>query len=155
MAQLKAILITESAGAPLHSVSHVRAVAHKGLEGDRYFYQRGSFNQKMFDQNVRDISLIAYESIQDCNQRLDTDLSMEDFRRNLVTQGIDLTTLKGKKFRIGEVLFSYARSAPPCRYLSRLLGEDMMRGLKYIGGIRATVEQSGMIYQGDTLEILS
>jgi hypothetical protein len=48
----------------------------------------------------------------------------------------------------------FVRTAPPCRYLSRLLGEDMMTGLKGIGGIRAVIEEGGEIRVGDTIDVL-
>jgi hypothetical protein len=46
------------------------------------------------------------------------------------------------------------RTAPPCRYLARLLGEDMMRGLKGIGGVRAVIESGGVIRSGERIDVL-
>ena len=55
---------------------------------------------------------------------------------------------------IGTAKFKIIRTCPPCRYLSRLLGEDMMSGLKYIGGYRASIVESGVIGVGDEVQVL-
>jgi hypothetical protein len=148
------LLIGSEAKQPLKSVPSVEAVAGKGLVGDRYYFGRGSFNAPQFDPHVREVTLIAAEAIVECNQRLGTTLAPDDFRRNIVTEGIDPTTLKGKRFRIGEVTLRWVRSAPQCRYLSRKLGEDMMAGLRGIGGIRAVIEAGGEIRVGDDIDVL-
>lgn len=152
---VKEILIGPQAGAPLLTVESVFAEAGKGLAGDRYHAGRGAFNAPQFDQTVREVTLIGTESIRECNARLETALSAADFRRNLVTEGLDLRALKGKRFRIGEAVLRHVRSAPPCRYLARLSGADMMTGLKGIGGIRAVIEHSGTIRTGDAIHVLS
>jgi hypothetical protein len=149
------ILIGPEAKKPLYAVQSVRTVRGRGLEGDRYFSGLGSFNAPQFDQNVRDVTLIAAEAIDECNRRLDGNLEPAAFRRNIVTVGVDFRQLKGKRFRIGGTVFRYARTAPPCRYLSRLLGEDMMTALKGIGGIRAVVETDGILRIGDSIDVLS
>ncbi|MHC3993269.1 MOSC domain-containing protein [Thiomicrolovo sp. ZZH C-3] len=148
------LIIGPEAKTALESVSSVTAVAGRGLVGDRYYFGRGSFNAPQFDPSVREVTLIAAEAIAECNRRLGTTLLPADFRRNIVTEGIDLTALKGRRFRIGEVTLRWVRSAPPCRYLSRLLGEEMMAGLKGIGGIRAVIEIGGTINEGDMVHVL-
>ncbi|WP_345970194.1 MOSC domain-containing protein [Sulfurimonas sp. HSL1-6] len=148
------LIIGPEAKSALESVPSVTAVAGRGLAGDRYYFGRGSFNGPQFDPGVREVTLIAAEAIAECNRRLGTALSAADFRRNIVTEGIDFAALKGQRFRIGEVTLRWVRSAPPCRYLSRLLGEDMMTGLKGIGGIRAVIETGGTINEGDTVHVL-
>lgn len=148
------LLIGPEAKQPLTRVSSVTAVAGRGLVGDRYYLGCGSFNAPQFDPSVREVTLIAAEAIAECNKRLGTTLSPADFRRNIVTEGVDLVPLEGKRFRIGEVTLRWVRSAPPCRYLSRLTGEDMMDGLKGIGGIRAVIETGGTISEGDALYVL-
>ncbi len=96
---------------------------------------------------------MSYEAIESCELRLDTTLKAEQFRRNIIIKGLDLLTLKKKRFRIGDVLFEFARTAPPCRLLSRLTDVDMMKGLKGLGGIRANIIQSGTLHVGDQLSI--
>ena len=150
---LHAIILGKKAKEPLHYVDSVQAVEGKGLEGDRYFYKQGTFNKPQLSQNVREISIIAYETLGKCNTRLETTLNFLDFRRNLVIKDFDIEVLEKKVFTIGTVQLQIVRTCPPCRYLSRLLDEDIMIGLKYIGGYRAKIVKSGSITVGDEIII--
>ena len=149
---LHAIIIGEKAKEPLHYVDTVYAVQGKGLEGDRYFYKQGTFNKPQLSQDVREISILPYEALEECNDRLNSSLDFLDLRRNLVIKDFDASILEDKVFTIGTAQFRIVRTCPPCRYLSRLLGEDMMTGLKYIGGYRAIIIKSGLLQVGDTLK---
>jgi len=149
---LQSIVIGEKAKEPLHYVDTIRAVQGKGLEGDRYFYKQGTFNKPQLSQDVREISILPYEALEVCNARLDSDLDFLDLRRNLIIKNFDSTLLTDKIFTIGTAQFRIVRTCPPCRYLSRLLGEDIMTGLKYIGGYRAVIIQSGLLHVGDKLK---
>jgi len=148
---LHAIIIGEKAKEPLHYVDTVRAVQGKGLEGDRYFYKQGTFNKPQLSQDVREISILSYETLEECNNRLNTTLDFLDLRRNLIIKDFDASLLENKVFTIGTAQFRIVRTCPPCCYLSRLLEVDMMTGLKYIGGYRAVIVRSGVITVGDTL----
>ena len=150
---LHAIIIGEKAKAPLHTVESVTVVKGRGLEGDRYFYKQGTFNKPQLSQSVREISIIPYETLALCNERLESKLNFTDLRRNLVIENFDAALLEGKTFTLGTAEFQIVRTCPPCRYLSRLLGEDMMMGLKYIGGHRAKIVKSGQISVGDRIEV--
>ena len=148
---LHAIIIGEYAKEPLHYVESVRAVKGKGLEGDRYFYGQGTFNKPQLSQNVREVSILPFETLAECNSRLGSELDFLDLRRNLIIKNFDASLLEDKIFTIGTAKFRIIRTCPPCRYLSRLLDEDMMKGLKHIGGYRAVVVQSGKITAGEKL----
>ena len=149
---LHAIIIGEKAKEPLHYVDSVRAVQGKGLEGDRYFYGQGTFNKPQLSQDVREISILPYETLLECNSRLKSDLDFLDLRRNLIIKNFDASLLENKVFTIGTAKFRIVRTCPPCRYLSRLLDEDMLKGLKYIGGYRAVIVRSGVIAVGDEIK---
>ena len=148
---LHAIIIGEKAKEPLHYVTQINAVKEKGLEGDRYFYKQGTFNKPQLSQDVREISILPYEALEECNTRLNTSLDFLDLRRNLIIKDFDPLLLENKVFTIGTARFRIVRTCPPCRYLSRLLEVDMMTGLKYIGGYRAVIIQSGLLQVGDKL----
>ena len=148
---LHAIIIGEKAKEPLHYVKSIRALKGKGFEGDRYFYGKGTFNKPQLSQDVREVSIVPFESLVECNNRLGSDLDFLDLRRNLVIKNFDASLLEENVFTIGTAKFRIVRTCPPCRYLSRLLDEDMMRGLKHIGGYRALIVQSGMISVGDEI----
>ena len=148
---LHAIIIGENAKEPLHYVDTIHAVQGRGLEGDRYFYKQGTFNKPQLSQDVREISILPYEALTECNNRLDTALDFLDLRRNLIIKDFDASLLKDKVFTIGTAQFRIVRTCLPCRYLSRILDVDIMKGLKYIGGFRATIVQSGTIHVKDEI----
>lgn len=151
MMTLHAIIIGEKGKESLHAVDTVRAVQGKGLEGDRYFYGQGTFNKPQLSQDVRDVTILPYESLLECNTRIGSDLDFLDLRRNLIIKNFDASLLEDKVFTLGTAKFRIVRTCPPCRYLSRLLDEDIMQGLKYIGGHRAVIVQSGVIAVGDVI----
>ena len=73
-------------------------------------------------------------------------------RRNLLTQGIDLTTLGKAECSIGEVRFAGIRLCQPCKYLARKTGiENLVKGLIGRGGIRARILSEGIIREGDRI----
>ena len=149
--KLHSIIIGEKAKEALHYVNSVHAVQGKGLEGDRYFYKQGTFNKPQLSQDVREISILPYEALEKCNRRLNSSLDFLDLRRNLIIKDFDASLLEDKVFTLGTAQFRIVRTCPPCRYLSRLLNEDMMSGLKYIGGHRAVIVKSGIITVGDKI----
>lgn len=149
---LHAIIIGE-AKKPLHYVKEAQVVEGRGIQGDRYYEGTGSFNRPPLDQSVREITLLDYDTLQEVNKRLESQLDFLDIRRNLVIKNLDITHLEKKIFTIGSAEFQIQRYAPPCRHLSRLLGEDMMQGLKYIGGYRAKIITSGKIKLADILKL--
>ena len=148
------IIMGAEAKKPLHSVSSAQVEKGKGIVGDRYYYGKGTFNKPQLSQNVREISLISYEALAKCNERLESNLNFVDLRRNLVIKNMDQELLKNVSFSLGSASFKIVRTAPPCRYLSRLLKEDIMIGLKHIGGLRAIIIDSGKIEVGNELEII-
>ena len=70
-----------------------------------------------------------------------------------MTHDIDLRTLKGKRFRIGNAYFSYQRPRPPCLYMQKLTEPGMVKALAYSGGISIHCFNDGEIKEKDTIEI--
>ena len=131
------------------SVAEVRAVAGRGLEGDRYLFGRGSFSR--WPGGGRAVSLIAAEAIEAILAEHGIDLSAGHSRRNLVTRGVALEQLVGRRFRIGTALFYGDRLCAPCRYLERLIAPGLFDAIKGRGGLRADLLSDGIIRVGDEL----
>jgi len=149
---LEAIIIGEAKN-PLHYVTEAQTVKGRGIVGDRYYKGTGSFNRPPLDQKVREITLLDYDTLEIVNKRLSSKLDFLDLRRNLVIKNFDITLIGEKNFTIGSSTFQIQRYAPPCRYLSRVLDEDIMRGLKYLGGYRMKIITSGKIKLADILKL--
>ena len=77
------------------------------------------------------------------------EISWEEARRNVVTRGIGLNALVGRRFRIGEVECAGRRLAEPCSHLQRLAPPGILAGLVHRGGLRADILGSGTIRVGD------
>jgi MOSC domain-containing protein YiiM len=143
------INIAPNAAAPMQSVSEVRAIPGRGLEGDRYFDQKGTFSKPEPD---RELTLIEAEAIQAMKRELHVDYGLSDSRRNVVTRGVPLNHLVGKEFRIGEVRARGLRLCEPCSHLQRLSHEKVLPGLVHRGGLRAQILTEGMIRVGEVVK---
>jgi MOSC domain-containing protein YiiM len=146
---VRAIYLAPSAGAAPVRVDEARAVAGRGLEGDRYFLGVGSFSR--WPGEGRAVTLIEEEVVEAIRSECGIDLGDGRSRRNLVTAGVALAGLVGKKFRIGEALLRGARLAAPCRYLERRVAPGTYDAMKGRGGLRADVLEGSVIRLGDGL----
>jgi MOSC domain-containing protein YiiM len=81
-------------------------------------------------------------------------LNHEESRRNVLTRGISLNELVGRRFRVGEVECVGIELCEPCAHLQGLTREGVLRGLVHRGGLRADVLAGGTIAAGDSVEAL-
>jgi MOSC domain-containing protein YiiM len=146
---VEAIVIAAAAEADTVRVERATARAGRGLEGDRYHEQRGTFS----DAHGRghDLTLIEAEVI-DALALPAGPLAAEEARRNIVTRGIDLNALVGRRFTIGDVECFGQRLCEPCAHLERLTAAagkpGTLRALIHKGGLRADLLTDGEIRVG-------
>lgn len=93
--RVEAISVASTAGAPPQTLKAVRALAGRGLEGDRHVSGKGTFPSRLPGSAL---TLIEAEVCDSFSPSLDA----REHRRNLVTRGIDLNTLVGHEFAIGD-----------------------------------------------------
>lgn len=149
MGTVERIFVAEQGGQPMRPVDEARAVAGRGLEGDRYATRRGYWT----DVDECQVTLIAAE---DLDAITGVAVAGGQHRRNIVTRGVDLRGLAGRAFRVGEATLAYDRPRPPCRYIEGLTEPGMTRALAARrGGICARVVESGVIRPGDRIELLA
>ncbi len=144
------IHIASAAEKSMVSVKEVRAVPGKGLEGDRYFLETGTYSKKLGPD--REVTLIASEAIGALRRDYGIDLAPGDSRRNIVTQGIPLNFLVGREFTVGTVRLRGIRLCEPCGHLEGLTREGVRAGLIHRGGLRAQILTGGVIQTGDPIE---
>lgn len=144
------IYTSPEAGAPMLRKSEIIAEANSGLVGDRYSLNKGHWSES----DECEVTLIAQEYLEAISAETGMDVSCGRHRRNLVTQGIDLNSLIGRRFQIGEAWFSSARQRPPCLYLQKLTEPGMARALVGRGGIGVHCFKSGAIRENDGIVIL-
>lgn len=139
------LLVAPAAEAPLGRVPAAEAVAGHGLEGDRYFSGEGTFSGSGRGYEVTLIEAEALEAL----ATEGVEISWEEARRNVVTRGIGLNALVGRRFLIGEVECVGRRLAEPCSHLQRLAPPGILAGLVHRGGLRADILEGGTIRVGD------
>ncbi len=141
--------IAAQAAAPMQSVSTVIAVAGRGLEGDRYFEQTGTYSN--LPGTGREVTLIESEAIAALAQEYDIQLPPGLARRNIVTRAVALNHLVGKTFIIGAVVLRGMRLCEPCLHMEKLAAKGAAHGLIHRGGLRAEIVSGGVIRVGERI----
>jgi MOSC domain-containing protein YiiM len=128
-------------------VTEIRAVAGRGLEGDRYYFGTGTYSRH--PGTGRDVTLIEAEALEALAREARIELDPGASRRNIVTRGVPLNHLVGRRFRVGEVLLEGTRLCEPCAHLGALTAKGVVGGLAHRGGLRTVIVEEGTIRVGD------
>lgn len=145
MSHVLKILIAPDAGAPTSSLEEVEAVAGSGLRGDRYFRREGDAAPES------QITLIEHEHIEAFVAASALPLRHDEPRRNLVTTGVRLNALCGKRFRVGEVELEGIELCEPCGTFARRTYPQVVKAFVGKGGLRARIVIGGIIRRGDEI----
>jgi MOSC domain-containing protein YiiM len=149
---VEAIAVAATAGGPMRLVADAQALAGRGLAGDRYAAKAGTFTPPGGTGAGYDLTLIQAEVLDELILSGDRRLGYAEARRNLITRGIDLNSLVGRRFRVGEVECVGQRLCEPCSHLERLTTNGVLRGLIHRGGLRADILTDGPIRIGSAIE---
>jgi MOSC domain-containing protein YiiM len=141
--RVEAIHVTVAGSEPMRFVERVRAVAGVGLAGDRYALGTGHYSPD--PQPDRQITLIAAEELDRLAAVEGISLSPAESRRNVLTRGIDVNALVGRRFRVGGVECEGTRLCEPCQYLTDLVGKPVLKPLVHRAGLRARILTDGEI----------
>jgi MOSC domain-containing protein YiiM len=153
--RIVAIYTAAGPGSPMQLRDEVRAVPGRGLEGDRYFSENGTFSERRLPgREITELTLIESEVIQHLRLEWGLDVEEADGRRNLVTRGIALNDLVGSEFEVGEVRLRGASLCEPCVSLVRSHEhKHLLRALAHKGGLRAEILNEGTIALGDPIAV--
>jgi MOSC domain-containing protein YiiM len=139
----------EIAGAEMLEHESVRLLAGIGLEGDRYATGRGHYSY--MPREDRQVTLIEMETLEAIERDHGLVLEPAETRRNLVTRGVPLNHLVGRRFRVGPALLEGGRLNVPCRYLDDLLDKPVMRPLVNRSGLNCVILEGGLVRPGDAI----
>ena len=129
----------------MREVDRVQAVAGGGLVGDRYSGGSGK----------RGVTLIQAEHLPVIAALAGVDAVAPGLlRRNLVVAGLPLVALKGRRFRIGEVLLEGTDSCDPCSRMEAALGPGGYNAMRGHGGLCARILEGGQLRLGDVVQAL-
>jgi MOSC domain-containing protein YiiM len=128
----------------IKEVVSIEVLVNKGVIGDRHF--------KDFNDPYCQLSLIESENIDYYNLKYGLNIPYVNFRRNIVTKGIRLNELVGKKFKIGSVELEGVDLCRPCRHLTEVLNQDnILKEFIRKGGLRCQILSSSTIQIGDEI----
>jgi MOSC domain-containing protein YiiM len=138
--QVLAITLAQGGEIERTLVQEAHAVPDKGFDDDR---------------GGDDITLIAKEGLDGLKDDTGIEFSHEESGRNVLTEGIDLNALVGKRFKVGEVECVGTELCEPCNHLEKSRAKPgILRGLVHRAGLNADVLSEGTIRVGDRVEPL-
>ena len=147
MSEIIKIGITKNNNQEIIEVKEIELFAGKGIVGDRHF--------KDYNDPFNQLSIIESEKIDEYNFKNKLNISHLNFRRNIVTKGIELNDLVGKRVKIGPVNLEVIDLCRPCRHLSeKLERNDIIKEFLRKGGIRCQIKNDGKISLGDQIKII-
>lgn len=126
----------------IHSLNTAVLVAGQGIQDEHHFGRRP----------LRQVTLIQHEHIAVVAALLGREtLPPELLRRNIVVSGINLASLIGRKFVIGNAVLEGTNDCPPCSRMEENLGTGGYEAMVAHGGITASVIQGSEISLTDQI----
>ena len=148
--RLQAILVREDRRGPVRSLDDASAVAGLGLVADHRTHGR-----EPDPQARRQVTLIQAEHLPVIAGLVARDeVAPQLLRRNLVVAGINLASLRDRRFSVGEVELEGSGWCHPCSRMEEALGPGGYQAVRGHGGITARVLTSGRLYRDDVVVTL-
>ncbi len=141
-ARVEAIYISAEHGELPRAVESVRAVAGKGLEGNRYFDQ---------GRPEAELTLIEAEALEAFRGEHGVEIDGASSRRNVLTRGVRLNDLVGRRFLVGELECRGIELCEPCAHLASMTHPDVTKGLVHRAGLNAEILIGGELRPGDPI----
>lgn len=143
--RLEWIGIAQAPRGPVHPLTEARLVAGRGIEGEHH----------VGGNRRRQVTLVQAEHLDVVGRLLGRErVDPALLRRNLALAGINLASLRRRRFRIGEALLQGAGDCHPCGRMEESLGRGGFQAMRGHGGILAVVLEGGTIRLGDRVTAL-
>ena len=145
MSEVFKIGITKSDDQRIKEVKQISLIAGKGIFGDLHFHE--------YNDARKQLTLIESENIDYYNKNFNLNIPYLSFRRNIITKGIQLNELVGKKLSIGKVKLKGIELCRPCKNLQEMLRENnIIKEFLKKGGLRCEILNNGIINVGDLIK---
>ena len=144
---VEAIFVTSEHGELPVPVERVQAHAGRGLEGNRYYWADGDAPPG------RAVTLVAAEAMDAVASEGEVSIEPAATRRNVLTRGIDVNELVGKRFRIGDVECEGVELCEPCAHLESMTQPGAIKALVHRAGLNADILNGGEIRVGDRVAL--
>ena len=139
------IFVAPQRGAAMEAREQVEALTETGLSGDRY---AEAANRRSPDYQI---TLIESENIEAFAAANGIALSPDMPRRNIVTLGVALNALCGRRFRIGDAVLEGLELCEPCSLFAKRTHRAVLKFFVGKGGLRARIVSGGAIRVGDVI----
>ena len=133
----------------MSSLTTVEALPGVGLAGDRYAQAK---NRRGPDYEV---TLIESENIEAFTRATGRALAPEMPRRNIVTTGVRLNPLLGRRFSIGRAVFEGLELCEPCSLFASKTYSEVRVFFRGKGGLRARIVSGGILSVDDAVYPIS
>ena len=144
MGKVLEIGICKNKGEKILKVNNVDAIKGKGLLGDRKYKEN--------NPKISQITLIEIENINYFSKISNTKFQPIEFRRNIITEGVNLNDLINKEFLLGDVKLKGHDLCRPCKYLQNKLSQNnFVKELLNKGGLRCEILSTGKISVNDKI----
>ncbi len=140
--RVEAIFISAERGVHPHPVETALAVAGKGLEGNRYF-DTGRPEQEL--------TLIEAEQLEALLAEQGMAIDAAATGRNVLTRGVRLNDLVGKRFRVGELECRGIELCEPCATMEARTRPGAIKALAHRAGLNAEILAGGELRPGDVV----
>ncbi|PCJ23064.1 MAG: hypothetical protein COA96_12750 [SAR86 cluster bacterium] len=152
-AQVNRIYIADENRNKVIGVKQATLEENKGIVGDRYHLRAERSLSSNADQPapINNISLISQEALDTFLAHNNAEIDYGDFRRNIITSGVDLNSLVGREFSIGDVRCIGTELCEPCAFLAATVHRAVLPELVGNAGLRATVINGGDIKEGSII----
>jgi MOSC domain-containing protein YiiM len=123
---------------PEIEVAEAECIAGKGIRGDRFFDFKKDYKGQ--------ITFFAFEVYEALCRELNThDKPPSVFRRNVITESVDLNSLVGREFDVQGVRFLGTTECSPCEWMDVAFGPGALKFLHGRGGLRAKILSDGFL----------
>jgi MOSC domain-containing protein YiiM len=129
----------------MQRLEEVLALAGEGLSGDRYAAA------EIRKSPGAQLTLIENEHIEAYAREYGVAFTPDQPRRNVVTQGIALNELMGRRFSVGAVLLEGFELCEPCALFASRTQREILKFFPGKGGLRARIVRGGIIRIGDAV----
>ena len=126
----------------MHAVDMAEATTGHGLSGDRYASSSGKRGITLLQaEHLPVIAALSGHAL----------IAPATLRRNVLVSGIPLVALKGRRFRIGDVLLEGTDDCDPCSRMEAALGAGGYNAMRGMGGLCARILEGGSLRLGDVV----
>jgi MOSC domain-containing protein YiiM len=154
MGTIERIYIAPGKRRKVKRIESAELEAGSGIVGDRYHALALQYVERDMPVPANHISFVEQEKLDEFIGRHALQVDYGDFRRSVITRGIDLNALVGQHFRVGEAVCYGVELCEPCSQLARIVHKAVLTEMRLTAGLRAIILESGSVWPGDAINTI-